>query len=141
MAMTEVNTASGIETQAPVAGLDGRDTVTDRAARRCACPPARRAVAGSGRCGAGRRRHAHCLISGAGWIGLGVLALVEADLGRSVIDGYEQPAFVAVLAVAVAFEGAWYLARGTNAMTSGPQVSAGRGPGPPEQADLNGDGA
>ncbi len=29
------------------------------------------------------------------------------------IDGYEQPAFVTVLAVAVAFEGARYHSRGT----------------------------
>ena len=42
------------------------------------------------------------------------------------IDGYEQPALVTVLAAAVAFEGAWYLARGTNAVTSGPQMPAGR---------------
>jgi hypothetical protein len=71
-----------------------------------------------------RCRHAHCALSGAGWLALGVLALVEAGLGRSLIGGHEQSAFLGVLVIAVIFEGAWYLQHGTNAMargaTSGP---------------------
>jgi hypothetical protein len=71
-----------------------------------------------------RCRHAHCLISGVGWLGLGGFALVEAALGRSLIGGDEQPAFPAILAAALLFEGAWYLARGSNAVAPG-----GRGSG------------
>lgn len=66
-----------------------------------------------------RCRHAHCAVSGAGWLALGVLALAEAGLGHSRIGGYEQPAFLGVLVIAVIFEGAWYLQHGTNAMARG----------------------
>lgn len=66
-----------------------------------------------------RCRHAHCALSGAGWLALGVLALAGAGLGRSLIGGYEQPAFLGVLVIAVIFEGAWYLQHGTNAMARG----------------------
>jgi hypothetical protein len=66
-----------------------------------------------------RCRHAHCALSGAGWLALGVLALAEAGLGHSLIGGYEQPAFLGVLVIAVIFEGAWYLQHGTNAMARG----------------------
>lgn len=70
---------------------------------------------------AGRRcRHAHCLITGPGWLAFGAFALVEAGLGRSLIAGYEQPVFLGILAVAVTFEISWYLARRTNAITSHP---------------------
>lgn len=64
-----------------------------------------------------RCRHAHCLITGPGWLAFGAFALVEAGLGRSIIDGYEQPIFMGILAVAVVFEVSWYLARRTNAIT------------------------
>ena len=64
-----------------------------------------------------RCRHAHCLVTGVGWLGLSLLAFVEAGLGRSVIDGYERGAFVLVLAIGCVFEAARQITRGTNAMT------------------------
>ena len=64
-----------------------------------------------------RCRHAHCLITGPGWLAFGAFALAEAGLGRSIIGGYEQPVFLGILAVAVIFEISWYLARRTNAIT------------------------
>jgi hypothetical protein len=63
-----------------------------------------------------RCRQAHCLISGIGWLGLTLLAFAGAGLGHSVIGGYEQLVFLGVLVAALAFEGAWCLARGTNAV-------------------------
>lgn len=63
-----------------------------------------------------RCRQAHCLIDGAGWLMLAVLAFIEAGLGRSVIGGSEEAVFLGVLAVALVFEGVWRLARGTNAI-------------------------
>lgn len=65
-----------------------------------------------------RCRHAHCFITGPGWLAFGVFALVEAGLGHSLIGGYEQPVFLGVLGPAVLFETGWYLARHTNAITS-----------------------
>jgi hypothetical protein len=59
-------------------------------------------------------------LTGAGWLGLGVFAFVEAGLGHSVIDGYEQPVFLIVLAVGVAFELVWALWRGNNAVDRQP---------------------
>jgi hypothetical protein len=67
-----------------------------------------------------RTRHAHCMITGAGWLALAALSFTEAGLGRSLIHGDETLAFLAVLAAGLAFEAAWYLAHGTNAVTSGP---------------------
>jgi hypothetical protein len=64
-----------------------------------------------------RCRHAHCAVSGAGWLALGGLALVAAGIGRSFLGGYEQLVFIGVLVLALAFEGLWYRARGTNAVT------------------------
>ena len=66
-----------------------------------------------------RCRHAHCLVTSTGWAALAILAFVEAGLGRSLISGYEQPVFLAVLAAAVVFEIAWRLARGSNAIGGG----------------------
>jgi hypothetical protein len=63
-----------------------------------------------------RCRHAHCAVSGAGWLGLGAFSIVEAALGHSVIGGNEQPMFLGVLGAALAFEAIWYLTRGTNAI-------------------------
>ena len=40
---------------------------------------------------------------------------MEAGLGQTLIHGFEASLFPAVVVVAVAFEGGWYLARGTNA--------------------------
>lgn len=65
-----------------------------------------------------RCRHAHCLITGPGWLALSVFAFVEAGVGHSVIGGNEQVVFLAVLGVALAFEAVWYLRRHTNAVTS-----------------------
>lgn len=65
-----------------------------------------------------RCRHAHCVVTGAGWLALAVLAAVEALLGRSLIGGYEGVVFLGVLAAGVLFEFGWYLAAGTQAVTS-----------------------
>jgi hypothetical protein len=67
-----------------------------------------------------RCRHAHCLLTGPGWLAFGVFALVEAALGHSLIGGYEQPAFMGILAVAVIFEVTWYLLHRTNAIALRP---------------------
>jgi len=64
-----------------------------------------------------RRRHAHCLITGIGWLALALFAFAEAGIGHSLIGGDEQLVLVAVLAIGLIFEGIWYLARGTNAVT------------------------
>ena len=64
-----------------------------------------------------RCRHAHCALSGAGWLGLALLAFAETAAGRSWIGGDEQVVFLAVLVVALAFEGIWAAVRGTNALT------------------------
>lgn len=65
-----------------------------------------------------RCRQVHCVIAGAGWLGLAVLAFAGAGLGHSVIGGHEQSVFLGVLVAALAFEGVWCLARGTNAVIS-----------------------
>lgn len=63
-----------------------------------------------------RCRHAHCVVTATGWLGLSMFVFVEAALGRSLIAGYEQPVFLAVLVVSLLFEGAWYISRGSNAI-------------------------
>lgn len=63
-------------------------------------------------------RHAHCLITGPGWLAFGLFALVEASLGHSVIGGFEQPVFSGLLAVGGIFELCWYGAHHTNAVVS-----------------------
>jgi hypothetical protein len=63
-----------------------------------------------------RCRHAHCLITGPGWLAFGVLALAEAGVGHSVIGGGEQPLFMAILGLAVVFEACWYWRHRTNAV-------------------------
>jgi hypothetical protein len=63
-----------------------------------------------------RCRHAHCLVTAPGWLALSVLAFTGAILGHSLISGYEQPTFLAVLVGSVVFEWGWSLARGTNAV-------------------------
>lgn len=76
------------------------------------------ALAGGGWCSLNfwRCRHAHCLVSGPGWLAFAVFVLVEVGLGRSLIGGNEQPVFLGLLALALAFEGAWFLLRRTNAV-------------------------
>lgn len=66
-----------------------------------------------------RCRQAHCALSGAGWLALSGFCLGEAVAGRSIIGGDEQLVFLGVLGVALAFEFAWYLPRGTNALELG----------------------
>jgi hypothetical protein len=63
-----------------------------------------------------RCRHAHCAVTGTGWMLLSVLAFTGAALGHSLISGYEQPVFLAVLIVALVFETVWRGACGTNAI-------------------------
>jgi hypothetical protein len=63
-----------------------------------------------------RCRHAHCLITGPAWLALSLFAFAEAGLGNSLIGGYEQPVFVAVLGIALAFEVIWQVTRHTNAV-------------------------
>lgn len=68
-----------------------------------------------------RCRHAHCFITGPGWLTFGVFALVEAGLGHSLINGYEQPVFMGILALAIIFEISWYMSRRSNAIAPAPR--------------------
>ncbi len=63
-----------------------------------------------------RCRHAHCLVTGIGWLALAIFVFIESAIGRSLIGGNEQPVFIGVLAGALIFECAWYRARHTNAV-------------------------
>jgi hypothetical protein len=63
-----------------------------------------------------RCRHAHCLVTGSGWLALGGLAFIEAGLGRSLIQGDEGLVFVAILMAGLAFEAVWSAVHGTNAV-------------------------
>jgi uncharacterized membrane protein YfcA len=63
-----------------------------------------------------RCRHAHCLVSGPGWLALGVLGIAGALVGHSVVGGFDQIAFFGVLVVAVVFEAAWRSTQETNAV-------------------------
>jgi len=65
-----------------------------------------------------RCRHAHCAVTGPGWLALAGFTFVETGLGRSLIHGYEVPLFLAVLAAGLAWEAAWYALRGTHAIAS-----------------------
>ena len=65
-----------------------------------------------------RCRHAHCVVTGVGWLGLALLCFTEAALGRSLIAGSEGLLFLGVLVAGLAFEGGWFLARGDNALRS-----------------------
>jgi hypothetical protein len=65
-----------------------------------------------------RCRHAHCLVTGAGWLILGVFAAAEVLLGHSVIGNVEGAVFSAILAAGVLFEAGWYFVSGTHAVTS-----------------------
>ncbi len=81
------------------------------------------ALAGGGWCSLNfwRCRHAHCVVTGFGWIALSGFAFVEAGLGHSFIGGDEQLLFVAVLAAGLAFEAAWSRLRGGNALVARPR--------------------
>lgn len=63
-----------------------------------------------------RCREAHCIITGAGWVALFFLQLVELGMGRSVIHGTESSVFLAILVIGLVFECCWQAAFGTNAM-------------------------
>ncbi|MGH9076477.1 MAG: hypothetical protein ACRDY0_03335 [Acidimicrobiales bacterium] len=63
-----------------------------------------------------RCRHAHCLVTGTGWLALSTFLLAESAIGHSVIGGDEQPLFLGVLAAGLIFEALWLLARNTNAV-------------------------
>jgi hypothetical protein len=63
-----------------------------------------------------RCRHAHCLITGPGWLALAGVAFVEAGLGRSLIHGDEGLLFLGVLAAGLVWECGWYVAYGTRAI-------------------------
>ncbi|MHB1941279.1 MAG: hypothetical protein ACYCS9_10740 [Candidatus Dormibacteria bacterium] len=76
-----------------------------------------------------RCRHAHCLVTGAGWLVLGVFALAEAGTGRSLIRGYEEGVFLGVLAAGIMFEWLWSRSRGTHAVMR----PSGAGSGAPPQ--------
>jgi hypothetical protein len=65
-----------------------------------------------------RCRHAHCLVTGAGWLLLTAFAVVEATLGRSFIAGAEPIVFLIVFGASLAFERYWVARRGTNAVIS-----------------------
>lgn len=67
-----------------------------------------------------RCRHAHCVITGTGWLALAVLTAAEAGLGHSLIGGTEPALFGAVLAAGLLFECAWTCASGTNALRRQP---------------------
>lgn len=73
-----------------------------------------------------RCRHAHCLVTGAGWLALGGLALVGAVQGRSVLAGTERLLFVAVLGLGIVFEAVIYLARGSVSLGQAPEPRRGR---------------
>ena len=63
-----------------------------------------------------RCRHAHCAVTGAGWLVLAAFAFGEAAAGRSVIGGDEPLVFLAVLGAGLVFESGWLLRRGTNSI-------------------------
>ncbi|HVC76069.1 MAG TPA: hypothetical protein VND96_06070 [Candidatus Micrarchaeaceae archaeon] len=69
-----------------------------------------------------RCRHAHCLVTTAGWSLLAAFDFGEAVIGRSVlpgnIHGDEQLGFLAILVAGLVFEGVWTRQRGTNAVIS-----------------------
>ncbi len=64
-----------------------------------------------------RCRHAHCVVTGVGWLALAGFAFVEAGLGRSLIHGDEGLVFLGVLAAGLVVECAWCAVRGTNAIS------------------------
>jgi len=76
------------------------------------------ALAGGAWCGLNfwRCRHAHCAVTSTGWLALSIVAFTGAGLGHSVIGGYEQPVFLAVLGAALGFEAVWRCVRGTSAL-------------------------
>jgi hypothetical protein len=66
-----------------------------------------------------RCREAHCVVSGVGWAALAALEVIELSLGRSFLFGSEGLFFVAILIVALGFEGLWRSRHGSSALISG----------------------
>lgn len=64
-----------------------------------------------------RCRHAHCAVTGPGWLALAVFTFAEMGLGRSLIRGDEGLLFISVLAAGLAWEAIWYAVRRTHAVT------------------------
>ncbi|WP_125613799.1 hypothetical protein [Specibacter cremeus] len=64
-----------------------------------------------------RCHRAHCVITAVGWLGIAALAGIGAELGHSLIGGYEEPVFMAVLGAGFAFEYLWYLVHGTSTIS------------------------
>jgi hypothetical protein len=79
------------------------------------------ALVGAAWCGVNfwRCRHAHCAVTSTGWLALSILAFAGAGVGHSLISGYEQPVFLAVLGAVLAFEIVWRCVRGTGALGLG----------------------
>lgn len=65
-----------------------------------------------------RCREPHCVVTGIGWAGLTVFAVVELFLGRSLIGGFEQMVFLGILVIAIVFEAVWRATTGSNALRS-----------------------
>jgi hypothetical protein len=64
-----------------------------------------------------RCRHAHCLVTGVGWLVYSAFLVVEVALGHSVVAGDEQLGFMGILGAGLIFEVGWYLLRGNNALS------------------------
>jgi hypothetical protein len=79
-----------------------------------------------------RCRHAHCALTGAGWLALAVFTLAEAAVGHSLIGGDEPLVFLAVLGLGLVFEAGWHLRRGTNSIGPGRPRSS-----PPDRSGLS----
>lgn len=65
-----------------------------------------------------RCRHAHCLITGVGWLALAAPAVLGSAVGHSLLGNTEQLVFLGVLVAGVVFEATTYLTRGSYALTS-----------------------
>ncbi|MGL6235053.1 MAG: hypothetical protein ACRC20_06880 [Segniliparus sp.] len=63
-----------------------------------------------------RCRHAHCLVTGGGWLLLCGVSLAGSALGHSLIGGFEPAVFVLVFALSLAFERLWVARSGNNAV-------------------------
>jgi hypothetical protein len=59
-----------------------------------------------------RCRHAHCALTGAGWLALAVFTFAEAAVGRSLIGGDEPLVFLVVLGLGPLVRGQLVLAAG-----------------------------
>ncbi len=75
-----------------------------------------------------RCRHAHCLVTGSGWLALSIFVFAEALVGHSLIAGYEQPVLLGILGLALLFELSWYVVRRTNAVAGAQPGKSGTDP-------------